>query len=160
MAPIRSRIRRSVIVAALLFTVLHPGTVAAQTSEPVALLEVDDARITGDGPWISWLGGSAEAFQVVPRPAAFEPGERSLSGASLGVEHAAFAAQVDVLVEALHRLGVEDAARVDRDGAGEASAATLVFAHDEDLGALRQRADFPSALVQEHVHWALARHAA
>ncbi len=30
----------------------------------------------------------------------------------------------------------------------------------EVVAALRQRADFPSALVQEHVHWALARHAA
>ncbi len=30
----------------------------------------------------------------------------------------------------------------------------------EVVAALRQRADFPSALVQEHVHWALARHEA
>ncbi len=30
----------------------------------------------------------------------------------------------------------------------------------EVVAALRQREDFPSALVQEHVHWALARHAA
>ena len=30
----------------------------------------------------------------------------------------------------------------------------------EVVAALRQRSDFPSTLVQEHVHWALARHAA